>query len=110
MSMFTRNPVLEEMLEVVLKNQATEIALLKEQILLLKEQNLRLAQMQEAQIGHWAGHGTLTSHNANKMKEVHGQEMDEFKENASNAREQVAAEKKKSQQEAYDVRYAAMLR
>ena len=35
--------------------------------------------------------------------------MDKFKENASNAREQVAAEKKRSQQEAHDLRCAETL-
>lgn len=91
----------EKMLEVVLKNQAAEIALLKEQILLLKQQNLRLAQMQEVQLAQWTKHNDRGA--AADLAKDHRNQMLNFVENEAKANKQVAEEVKKAHQEAHDL-------
>ena len=95
------NSTVEKILEVVLKNQAAEIALLKEQILLLKQQNLRLAQMQEVQIAQWTKHNDRGV--AADIVKDHREQMLNFVENESKLNKQILQDKKKAQQEAHDL-------
>lgn len=102
-----QNAIVEKMLEVVIKNQATEIALLKEQILLLKQQNLRLAQMQEIQLAQWTRHNDRGA--AADLTKDHRNQMLNFVENESKVNKQISEEVQKAQQEAHDLRCAETL-
>ena len=98
-----QNAIVEKMLEVVIKNQATEIALLKEQILLLKQQNLRLAQLHEAQISHWSMEGTWAAERACEMGAEHQSAMNKFKESEAKAKEEITAEANRAKKEATEL-------
>ena len=98
-----QNAIVEKMLEVVIKNQATEIALLKEQILLLKQQNLRLAQLHEVQVGHWAAVGVSSSRDANETYDKHLKEMRQVRESEAKAKEEITAEANRAKKEATEL-------
>ncbi|MFQ6749680.1 MAG: hypothetical protein ACLRFR_02415 [Clostridia bacterium] len=97
------NIQIDNMLKAVLENQATEIALLKEQILLLKQQNLRLAQLHEVQVGHWAAVGVSSSRDANETYDKHLKEMRQFRENEAKAKEEITAEANRAKKEATEL-------
>ena len=93
----------DNMLKAVLENQATEIALLKEQILLLKQQNLRLAQLHEVQVGHWAILGAYATDRAYEMEAEHKRAMNKFKESEAKAKEEITAETNRAKKEATEL-------
>ena len=79
------------------------IALLKEQILLLKQQNLRLEQMHEVQLSHWSMEGTWARERGYEIEVGHKRAMNKFKESEAKAKEEITAEANRAKKEATEL-------